>query len=384
MSSSTPLSSIADAQQRLQAQQAFIEQQQRECEQARQQQAAAEQKIAELQRVIAAAAQPAATPSLIPASSPILRPHRPRIPHPAKFSGTVGGTALDAWERELLVYFSYNHEVFSNQMERLRFVGTTLEGPALIWWQSEPKPADGAPLSTWAQCIAMFHARFRPVLASTLARKQLYALQQGKRSVDEYASQFHTILASIPDMSPADQVQHFIQGLQAKIAQRVFEHQPTTLVDAVLRAANVEGVQSFIAHDGAASGRAAQHSATGAGTAMDLNNVESSTSAPQPTPPGGVSDAALIAQLEAQLNSLRSGFSSSSSRPPRKPRNPNSQSVPGLDHKTLEQRKRDRSCFRCGKPGHWKHECTNAPVVPDSATTSSPSAEGKPHSQQGK
>ncbi len=377
---SSPLS-IAEAQQQLLQLQAHLEQQRRHLEeQSLAQQAAHERGMLELQRAIAAA-RPSVSPVLA-AASPVLRPQRPRIPHPAKFSGSHGGTALDTWERGLLVYFDYNQEAFSSDAERLRFVGTTLEGPALVWWLSHPKPADGLPLTTWTQCLALFHARFRPILAATIARKRLYALQQGRMSVDAYSSEFYTLLASIPDMSPADQVQHFISGLNSKLAQRVFEKQPTDLNTASLHAAQVEGVMGFVSRDAAAPTRTAPYSATGAGTAMELGNV-SASSDPPPSPPGGSTDAARIAELEAQLNVLRSGSSSSSSsRPPRRPRNPNSTYIQGLDGRTIEQRARARACYKCGQTGHWKDACPNPVALPD--TASSPSAEGKQKSQQGK
>jgi hypothetical protein len=64
--------------------------------------------------------------------------------------------------------------------------------------------------------------------ASTVARLKLANLKQ-TGSVSAYATLFQKELTPIKDMSPADQVFFFRQGLKPHIAQRVLEKNPATL-----------------------------------------------------------------------------------------------------------------------------------------------------------
>ena len=306
------------------------------------------------QQAASSSPQPPGYPSAPFAMAPVGGMHRPRrehVPPPRKFSGEVGGHQLDAWERELAVYFTYNNEQFGpgHDDERLRLVGTVLEGAALIWWLTVSTPPSTTIPTTWDACIAMFHARFRPVLAATIARQKLAALTQGRRSVTEYSSQFQTIHAAIPDMAAADQVFAYIRGLQPAIGTKVFERNPATVADAILIAAMAEGLRTFL---GPALGtdahhRPAPHSSTGAGTAMDLcvtdeGSADSSHSS-DPT-------LARLAALDARIEQLHAMNARS------RPRDPSTY-ITGIPASVITQRMAANQCFKCGKVGHRKAEC---------------------------
>ena len=118
-----------------------------------------------------------------------------------------------------------------------------LHGPAVHWWAGEPNKAN---INTWANFITTLRDRYRPVQASMMARQRLDKLRQRTgQSVNAYANQFQITLQPISDMSAADQVHHFVNGLLPAIAAKVWERHPLILQTAVDYAVSAEAMSNF-------------------------------------------------------------------------------------------------------------------------------------------
>ena len=219
----------------------------------------------------------------------------PKIAPPPRFKGDLA--SVDAFIRVL----NQQGEYYRMDGEaKLQYAVAHLDGPALMWFNGlADKPA------SWESFIDKLYARFRPVDASMVARQRLGALRQGKYSVSAYANVFQTTLTPISDMSDADQVHYFIQGLSAVLLQRVWEKKPRALAEAIEIAVTVEASSAFAGRAMAAPHSGGRYGASSSDSApMDIDHVghdeseEDSVSAPRfhDEPSAPRSDAALLCQ----------------------------------------------------------------------------------------
>ena len=336
-------------------QQAQIQQLQHMVQAMMQQQQQQSQLLQQAQAAAAAAQQ--AAPVVVRA------PELPKIKSPSTFGGAMG-FVVDDWLRELKQQFSYYGPAkFPDDASKVRFAAAHFSGAATLWWEHQPAVA------TWTEFEERLHGRFRPVQAAMTARQRLGKLRQrAGQAVNQYVSAFQNVLTPIDDMSDADQVHHFTNGLLPAIAAKVWEKHPKTLYDAIDAAVSVEAIYNFgraaMPQGGRAGHGSSASSAGGADpNAMDLSNIEGLTchdtfdEPPEPTTSGESAPMLAVLEklssMEARLNALSS--SSSSSVTP-KPRGGNGLIV-GLDAATIKKLRAEGKCFRCKKPGHMKNDC---------------------------
>lgn len=314
------------------------------------------------QQQLAAAAQqpPRAASSVSPSQLP-------RIGNPSTFKGEMG-FQVDDWLGELQQQFAYYGAQFSDDANRIRFAVAYLRGSALQWWDKSDQETE-----SWAAFVGALHKRFRPVQAPMLARQRLDRLRQrAGQSVNQYANSFQTTLTPITDMSAADQVHHFINGLLPAIAAKVWERHPTELKAAIDIAVSIEAMSNFGRAAAAApsSFSRAHASAASSGSApMDINHVSNDPEDAETASHGALvelpvgSDAmlqALLTKMDARMEAMEhrvlalAGGSqgSSSSSAPRRSDN----RVQGLKPGEIDQLVREKRCFRCKGTGHFKND----------------------------
>ena len=315
------------------------------------------------QQQLAAAAAAQHPSRAAPAASPS---QLPRIGNPSTFKGEMG-FQVDDWLGELQQQFTYYGAQFSDDTTRIRFAVAYLRGSALQWWDKSDQDT-----GSWEAFVDALHARFRPVQAPMLARQRLDKLRQrAGQSVNQYSNSFQTTLTPITDMSSADQVHHFINGLLPAIAAKVWERQPTELKAAIDLAVSIEAMSNFGRAAAAAPSsfsRAHGSTASSGSAPMDINHVsndhddaETASHCTQVEPSG--SDAmlqALLTKMDARMEAMEhrvlalagSSQGSSSSSAPRRSDN----RVSGLKPGEIDQLMREKRCFRCKGTGHFKND----------------------------
>ena len=326
---------------------ALLQQQYAAVQQQLQQQAVQQQQqFAHMQQNAQAAAAAAVAP-----------PRLPKIGLPPKFKGTMG-SAVDTWNTGMVQQFVYY--AITDEASKLRMAAGNLEGDALLWYNSIP--ANDLP-GTWDEFMTMLLKRFRPVAAVLIARQSLAKLRQGLgHSVSAYTHRFQTILTAIHDMSAADQVFQFANGLTPTLMSYVLEKQPVTLAEAIQWAASKEATLGFA---GRAGGSGPSHHRAGASAPasdsvpMDLNHLalgEEEKEGPVPRfheEPASSSrtEALLLAKLEAMELRIAA---LNSKQPASNPSNKNGDRIPGLGREDIARLRKEGRCFRCKQKGHMK------------------------------
>lgn len=308
------------------------------------------------------AAAHAATQQVASASAVARPPEMPKIRQPSSFSGAMG-FVVDDWISEMQQQFAYYGTRFPDDAAKVRFAVVHLTGAAMHWWEHQE------PTTVWSEFIERLHGRFRPVHAAMLARQKLGRLRQrAGQSVNQYVGVFQNTLTPIIDMGAMDQVHHFVTGLLAPIAAKVWEKHPTNLIDAIDAAVSVEAMSnfgraaipgSFGRHPSASSSAAAASNPD----AMDLNNLESGAndSFMFQSPEADQTQVVLsqmvnqMAAMDLRLNALFAGGKTGSGRTGKKDR------IPGLDAATIKELQAAGKCFRCKEKGHMKNECPKKP-----------------------
>jgi hypothetical protein len=284
-----------------------------------------------------------------------------KISPPSLFKGEMG-FVVDDWITELEQQFVFYGAAFAADEEKVRFALAYIRGAAMNWWKYEPNQA--AATASWAEFVKRLHGRFRPVQAAAIARQRLDRLhQKGGHSVNAYANHFQVMLTPITDMSSADQVHHFVKGLQPHIAAKVYDKSPKDLRAAIDAAVSAEAMGNF--------GRSAAHAPAHSSSApMDLNAVEqesqdeedSDSAVPAAAATAPSTDSvvrALLTKMEAMEHRL-AAMSVPASKVSGNRGDPGDK-VPGLKSEDIDRLRREGKCFRCKQSGHMKRDCPRRP-----------------------
>jgi hypothetical protein len=211
--------------------------------------------------------------------------------------------------------------------------------------------------------------------AATVARLRIASLKQ-TGSVQAYANLFQKELTPITDMSAADQVFFFRQGLKPHNGQRVLEKMPQTLHAAMDLAllADVNGrvLQSGSHHQGNRShGQSSYRSQSGSSSsqvAMDVSNVNQSEDGenfespvfheekPEESPSDRVQHqmVSLMEKLVGQQQSINALFAAVGSGGSK---GGVGDRVPQVSKEEFDRCFKNRLCLKCKKPGHIARNC---------------------------
>jgi hypothetical protein len=296
---------------------------------------------------------------------------QPRFAAPTSFDGRSG--TLDAWKADMLRQFTWYNT--AADAHRIRVASAHLKDAAGDWWTS--LPVANRP-TTWVALVAALEARFQPINSAELARSQLYALVQGKKTINEYIDSFRRLLGRLTDaaghidMAASDQLQHFRKGLRPAIALQI-DMQGITTLDAAINLAVRVGSRIDMA--ASSSSGSSSSSSSGSSAPMELDNIEGlegDTASDAADAPVTRSELKLL--LAAMQDKRRQGAGgSSSSSGGNRDRNVRfasgqSRGLPTIPHLTPEQVKEHMDagkCFGCGSKDHRSRGCPKRKVGAD-------------------
>jgi len=292
----------------------------------------------------------------------------PRLASPTLFDGS--SDTLDAWKADLLRQFTWYNT--PGDADRIRVATAHMTGAAGDWWTSL---APAARPTTWVALVAALEARFQPINSSEISRNQMYALTQGKKTVQEYIDIYRRLLArltdanGVVDMAPADQLQHFRRGLRPAIATQL-DVQGITTLDAAITLAVRLGSRLEMA---AASSSNSSSSSSSHHAPMDLDAMDSVEGLEHDTADDApITRSEMKLMLAAMQDKRRQGGSSSSSSGNRGNRNvrfaAGQSRLPTIPHLTPEQVKEYMDadkCFGCGSKEHRSRGCPKRKVGAD-------------------
>ena len=295
-----------------------------------------------------------------------------KVPPIPSFSGAVG-FGVDNWLRSLMKHFVfYGTSTFPDDASRVRLAVMYLEGPAMDWWEHEPRKEQ---IVDWAEFVARLHARFRPMQAATVARHRLANLKQ-TGSASAYAGIFQRELTPITDMSPADKIFFFRQGLKPALAQKVLEKNPQSLHEAmdiaITADANFRGAVML------SGARSYNRGSSSADVPMDLSNVavDQEDEIPMPTFHEDESESvgslpasflreykemkAAIQKLTVQQRVQQSISAVVGHRAKVKKSSKKNGRVPNISNEEFKYCWDNHLCLVCKKPGHIAPNCPTA------------------------
>lgn len=177
-----------------------------------------------------------------------------------------GGPNPDLWIFSLHVYFIAVN--MQNDAQRIAFATALLRGAAMDWWRYtllHHVPA------TWDDFSRALIAQFMPIAAERLARDQLARLRQGDGPVRKYIFEFRRLLLRVTDLTPADALHRFVQGLKPALAREVNIRDPPDL-DTAMSIAQRADIFNYRAH--VAATLTSQRVAGGGPTAMELGMID--------------------------------------------------------------------------------------------------------------
>jgi Ty3 transposon capsid-like protein len=298
-----------------------------------------------------------------------------KVPVPPGFKGEVG-FGIDNWLRRLVKHFEFfGDQAFPDDDSRIRFAVMFLEGGAMDWWDNIPE-VDKDKLITWDLFVETLYSRFRPMQASTVARLRLASLKQ-TGGVSAYVNLFQKELTPIRDMSPADQIFFFRQGLKPIIAQRVLEKLPKTLYDAMdiailadahTNKANLpQSYSSKFSNNHSNAPRAASSSGS---TDMDISNIniENDNNVKPPVfhydeeDSTSISSASSSSDIMKEFNRMKSELKKYQVQDAISALNNNSGSNSSSSRINVSKEEFDhcwknRLCLKCKKPNHKAVNC---------------------------
>jgi len=364
------------AQAQLHQAQQQLQQQQQQLHGAQQQNEQLRQRIAQLEA--AAANRAAVAPEQHhPSSAPHAAQPASHIKAmaPSSFSGGVGVNP-EQWLREMERYLRVTG---ADAAMWVPLASTYLKGGASVWFNTLDHATQEG---DWASFREAFHARFSPLDAARVARAALRKLRQ-RRNVAEYSTAFLKQIELIPDMSIADQLEYYINGLHARLADAVDRQHPKTLQEAMNQAQREELRQATRQTQGSTGARSSYYyprpaystSSYPDGDSMNLSVLEQEIDSLYALDQAPVSDEEHLHALPMHRSGGPSMFrhGSSSSRQVSAPSS-SWRGVPGLTRDEFDRLSRENRCFNCKQPGHLARNCTKNPRKPGGSKPSNQSS----------
>lgn len=332
--------------------------------------------IAHLQQQ-AASASPSSSSSSSSSAPPLSSTRGPDMQplRPNSFSGATGNNA-EQWIIEIERYFAAAR--CQKDRSSVLLASTYLKDSASVWFNAKYK--DLHVPETWLEFREAFLERFRPFAATRTARASLRNLRhQGK--VAGYSDAFLGLIQHIPEMHMDDQVDAYINGLQAHIAEKVDREDPQTLDEAINLAQREELRQSgrrgqrvpfysgerrpFVPSN---RGRNPSYSSSQSSSStldpnrMDLSHIRhsapSSEQSPSSLPAAATPVQAFYSQSDLE-QAYEQGLNAIHQRPSAPYRKQAGDTrVPNLSQAEFDRCSKAGLCFQCGQGGHLARNCT--------------------------
>ena len=280
-----------------------------------------------------------------------------RIAPPPLYNGTV--PPLDEWTAALRQQFAFYG--LTADADQIRLAAAHLRGPALDW--SEHPGAAGAP-ATWAEFDAGLRARFQPVTTADAARARIFALEQGKHSVNDYVASFRRLAVALPTTDAETLMFQFRRGLHPSLRMHLLQAQPATLDAAIALA-----VRMGSAHGAAPPGGAMDLSAMRA--ELDGYDAEAHDGSREEAPISRAEFATLLAAIQ-QSRSNGSGSNGRGAQgasggyhgPRGLPR------IAGFSEEKVKRYMEANLCFGCESTEHRSRACPRRRIDPTTGKVS--------------
>jgi hypothetical protein len=262
------------------------------------------------------------------------------------FGGDMDSDALDGWVSNRMRDIRYYRlgGQLQTQEQQVHWLVAHLSGAAMDWWNSTAEPSGR--VTTVAEFLQELNTRFRSRLDGDVAADKLMNLCQGlQQPVAQYVSVVQGLLVRLPEMDSRTRIRMFAHGLLPHLAQKVREHEPDTVEEAFEIAIRYEG--SFVglknkSGGGGGAKPSGQGGKGGAGVGLNAVGVE------EQGQDDDLGTAILAALRRAGVAGTASG------RPAWQQPRPVSGTPAAPGGSTGGQLR----CYRCGRRGHAKWDCT--------------------------
>jgi len=153
-------------------------------------------------------------------STTIYQEHRPKYAQPNKFDGDPRN--YQKWKEDCSLYMLAHNNNFPDEHTAIIFMLYHMDKKALVWrtefMAAHTVSEQGIHLGTMENFLAALDSAFQPFDMKGDALRQLHALKQLSRPVDEYVSEFR-VFVTCAGLTDVSQLIHlFRQGLDSDIA----------------------------------------------------------------------------------------------------------------------------------------------------------------------
>ena len=316
-------------------------------------------------------------------------PSHVKLAKPDLYTGAPN-TNVDTWLFGIEQYLAGSG--ITDDATRITFSASYFRDIATTWWFQKCK-VEQTPPTNWVEFKEMVKSRFQPIAAARTARANLRSLRQSGKSIAEYCNAFYKQIQLISDMSEADKIDNFMNGLVPSIANEVDRRDPKSLQEAMTFAQGVElrlrnyrqsnyhnnyhhsNYNRYTPINRAAYESKTTTSSTSASTPMELSNITTSnkdetnyeeeyekyleendayemnsTNEEAVESEDGTQDEETEEQLQGMYNHNNSNQRFG------KPRG--RINVPNLRFEEFTRLMKEGKCLRCKKPGHIARNCT--------------------------
>ncbi len=219
------------------------------------------------------------------------------------------------------------------------FAATYMRDQARIWWSSMSQE-DKIKNQDFYVFRKTLLEKYRPVNQQRTARTQLKTLKQ-LNSVTSYNNAFSNVIQLINDMSLADKLDNYLNGLKVQIQEKLITEEFTSLSDAMNAAARIDTLlyskrngNSFNPNYGNNNGFNKQKHGNQQ-AAAEVNNVQTWSMGPTENN-GNQGSFSPMNEVNATINSAK---------------------LTQLTSEQRDQLKREGRCFKCRQYGHMVTTC---------------------------
>ncbi|OMJ09441.1 Retrotransposon-derived protein PEG10 [Smittium culicis] len=136
-----------------------------------------------------------------------------KLPDPIKFDGTPKD--FKAFASSIQLYFWAKSDVFTNDRDKIIYLGSHLLGPAMVWFTTIIMDNDPC-LNTYDGFFTQFRRNFSDPNIAINARGMLRRYRQGTKTVAAYATEFR-VLGRDSGYDQLVLVDQFLRGLNDNI-----------------------------------------------------------------------------------------------------------------------------------------------------------------------